>query len=241
MPVEHSTILVHNLVSSVKTKKLLTIVKLNALIKLNPIVISSGMPRSGSTLLFNILRELLSYKWGCENFSSFWIYDINFKNRSSKFLIKTHTMNRAFGIRAYKNFYCYRDIRTVLVSSSKFFNRPPSMQFVDKLIKIYRAAMYNCDAVYSYEQLVEDPREVIRKSANILNIDLSSTYLNNIVQETSSLKSSGGSHYSAKTLMHKNHCTNTQEEEWKNFLDKKLLEDIYKKYDWWFEETGYKM
>jgi len=69
-----------------RKSELMNIVNLAVKFSNKPLIISAGMPRSGSTLLFNILRDIMLRRW--EGLSSGWSGDIENLDKGSAYLIK---------------------------------------------------------------------------------------------------------------------------------------------------------
>lgn len=104
-----------------------------------PLILSAGMPRSGSTLLYNILRETLEIRWG-NRLSSGWCGDIFQLPKGDAFLIKTHNIDNYYKYRAKHIFYTYRDVRVASVSSIRKFNDTPSIESIRCVINQYLIA-----------------------------------------------------------------------------------------------------
>ncbi len=212
--------------------------RLNLKFSTKSLICSAGMPRSGSTLLFNILREILLTKWS-DKLSSGWSDDIMELPEGRAYLIKTHELDYYYNFRAQFKFYTYRDIRVATVSAMRKFNVQPSMEFFDYVINQYMIAKQNCDLMIKYDDLIANPHFQVQQIARILNIKVDTQ---KIVTKTFYLKPPSGDYsgrYSKKTLLHKNHFTHTKDDDWRSIFSQELQENINAKFSWWFEECGY--
>ncbi len=213
--------------------------RLDEKLKNNSLVVSAGMPRSGSTLLFNILREILSSKWAGQ-VSAGWVDDIFELPKNSVYLIKVHDFNSYFQARADHSFYTYRDVRVAAVSAMKKFNRTPTVESIRCDLNQYLVAKRSCDLAIKYEDLVSSPGLFVQQIAGILDVSVDS---DDIVKKIFYLQPPEEQEvkgaYSKETLLHKNHFTHTRDDEWRDFLSERIQKDISAEFSWWFEECGY--
>lgn len=112
-----------------KTSTLKYWLKLSLKLKNKPLILSAGMPRSGSTLLFNILRVILSERWS-DQLSAGWEGYILQLPEGKAYLVKTHNINRFYKFRAKHAFYTYRDVRVAAVSNMRKFNLTPTVGII---------------------------------------------------------------------------------------------------------------
>ena len=199
------------------------------------LILSGGMPRSGSTLLFNILREMLAAQG--LRVSSGWIGDIRRMPTGRVYLVKVHEPDILLRLRAHHYFYTFRDVRTVLVSAFRIFNTQATINNVDRFIKQYLLAKDHASLMVKYEMLIESPGAVISEMANVIGIEANPPDILKKVETIS--PPPGNSEFSASTLLHPNHITGTKPEDWRHVLDSKLLSEIDLKYGWWLRECGY--
>lgn len=212
---------------------------LNEKLKNSSLVVSAGMPRSGSTLLFNILREILSSKWASQ-VSAGWVGDIFELPKGSVYLIKVHDFSPYFQARAVHSFYTYRDVRVAAVSGMKKFGQVPSVASIRQNLNQYLVAKRSCDLVIKYEDLVSNPDLFVQQIARILDVSVD---VDDIVKKTFYLQPPKEQEvkgaYSMKTLLHKHHFTHTRDDQWRDLLPERIQNDISAEFTWWFEECGY--
>ncbi|MFW6272671.1 MAG: hypothetical protein ACOC2U_02685, partial [bacterium] len=75
--------------------------------------------------------------------------------------------------RAAHTFYTFRDIRDVLVSRYRMFNKEPEMGIVKYYIEQDVFAKKNADLVLKYEDMLLEVEETVNLIANILKVDVS--------------------------------------------------------------------
>ncbi|MFW5721455.1 MAG: hypothetical protein ACOCWW_03655 [Bacteroidota bacterium] len=205
--------------------------------RFKPIVISAGMPRSGSTLLFNCLRLLFLEKYGSK-LSSGWIEETESFPNATIYLIKTHHLNKIDLLRAKHTFYTYRDLRDAMVSKYRMFGTVPSIENVRYTVNQYNLAKSKADLIFKYEDFVNDKNKMIDQLSEILGISVdSSTILKSLPNPGRQNKIN--SLHDKETLLHEKHVTGTQKGEWKSILPKTLIDDINQEFGWWFKENGY--
>ncbi len=206
---------------------------------LRPLVLSAGMPRSASTLLFNVLRLCLSEKYG-EHLSCGWIGDINNLPTAEIYLLKTHTLGRFLWCRGQYVFYTYRDIREVLVSSSIKFDVTPSLDRCKVLIDEYVKAKKHADLMIKYEDMVNNTEDQISQIAAIIELDVEPRKIFDDLPAfgPERIRSSG---YDRVTLTHGKHGSGMREGEWRTALPDNLRAEIQERYAWWFEDAHYNL
>lgn len=212
------------------------LLKLSRKFLIKPVVVSAGMPRSGSTLLFNILREILLTKWR-DRLSCGWVGDVMELPKGAAFLIKMHKLSSYYRWRAQYVFYTYRDVRVPAVSGLRSFNRQITMESIRSDIEEYEVAKKASNLIIKYEELLETPNSFIRQLAQMLSIQVNA---GEIYQNTLELSPPGtSSGYSKETLLHKKHFTHTSNNEWREIIPHELQVRINEEFSWWFRECGY--
>lgn len=200
-----------------------------------PVVVSAGMPRSGSTLLYNIIREILGQRF--KNLASGWIDDINQFPKGDSYLIKTHWISKYLIWRSKYIFYTFRDLRDVAVSAQRKFDRPVSIEKIKVDINEYLKAKKYSDMMIKYELMMQNPIEYIDKISDILDVTVDSDSIYNKVMSIKPPINKSG--YSKKTLLHNNHITNTKRGEWREIYPQATISAIHNEFGWWFAENEY--
>ncbi|MEJ8566898.1 hypothetical protein V3330_04620 [Wenzhouxiangellaceae bacterium CH-27] len=200
------------------------------------LVISAGMQRSGSTLLFNILKQLFGLR-SPTTITAGYIRDYAQLGAADLFIIKTHTLPVLLRLRARQIFYTYRDVRTAMVSQNRKFGGKPDLGFVSYCINQYLIAKRYGTLLIKYEDLIEDPLIWIERIAGCLKMQVDAGWVWEHVNNTEIPKSGDG--YSKETLFHPNHATGTTDGEWRAVLEQNLQNEICDRFGWWLDECNY--
>jgi len=204
------------------------------------LILAAGMPRSGSTLLYNIIRLCLENKYQ-DALVSCWIEDVLDFPRGKIYLIKLHSIDgiyRIFSWRASLIFYSYRDIRDVLVSRERKWGKKPSIAICKKYIQPDVAAKKYANYIFKYEDFSNNLEGTIRFIANKLGIEVdTSKVLNDLPSAwVDSRKNTG---YDKITIMHGGHSTGTEPGTWRTSLPTELQNRIKEEFSWWLKENNY--
>jgi len=202
------------------------------------LIYADGMPHSGSTLLFNIIRIVLSSDPLCR-LSSGWVGDALALPRGNTYLLKTHGIKPLDAWRAYRLFHSFRDPRDALVSGTRKHGRPHSIERVRLWMRWYAAAEPRADLMVRYEDMVADTAATVRKVAEVLraeDVDVTS-----ILESlpTGAPDELGETQPHSVTLMHRNHRTGTVAGDWRTVLAPELQEQIAAEFGPWLERNGY--
>ena len=204
------------------------------------LIVSAGMPRSGSTWLFNVIRILLeNSNYYSSKFSAGWIDDVDLSESNA--LVKIHNFDEKLTTESDLIFYSYRDLRDAIASAYRKFNRKPSLDYATFLIE--QDAMWKAKAsfVMRYESMLADPQLIIAEVSKTLNINDVSA--DNVIQKVNALSynSSGDKNgtYNKSNLYHQGHKTNGAYRSWEDGLDESLANRIYLEFESWFESNQY--
>lgn len=207
----------------------------------NSIFLASGMPRSGSTKLFNIVRLCLEQKYKGEVLVC-WedeLGDLDGENYSCV-LVKSHYPPKALIDRSKVIFYSYRDIRFSVVSSFKKFGGRITWASFDSIINEYDQALQYATKIFSYEDITLNQEFVIQEVLSALNIELLDQEIQAITEAIPSPSKVGGA-VDSITKMHGGHATGVDLKDVHCVLGDFDL-DVYgisTRYRKWFLRTGY--
>lgn len=204
------------------------------------LVVSAGMPRSGSTLLFNVVRQCLEYKYG-DSVVSGWINDIHNISKGSIYLLKVHDIDRMLYYRSIFYFYSFRDVRDALVSANRKFGQEPTIEMCRYYVKGYKRAKRYANSMFKYEEFTVDIDRAVTQIKNILEVDVSNVDIITGLPDVGSNDRSGEVVYDRKTLMHGSHGTSTKTGDWRTSLSEPLLAEISNEFEWWFKENNYEL
>jgi hypothetical protein len=207
-----------------------------SLIGSSRLILSAGMPRSGSTLLFNVIRLILESAHGKTGIAHCWVEDLDKPVESDISLIKMHTPSASHYILSEAAFYSYRDIRTALVSYQKKFNMQITKQLIDSWIEHFYLANREKALMFSYESLQGIDEALIARVADRLR---SQVIERDILEQIPQPGSHRGEGYSTATLLHSKHSTHTTAEEWKTYLEPSNIDYLHTKHAKWFRDAGY--
>lgn len=198
------------------------------------LILSAGMPRSGSTLLFNILRVALTHK--DNRVVSGWIGDIKNLPNGSTYIIKVHHVGWHRALRAQAMFYTYRDIRDALVSNKRKFGTA-SIELVHDWIREYEFARKRAMKMIRYEDMMQSLSSVVLEVLDDLELRLSvEEVLSGLPKDDAPTENQS---YSKESLLHTGHRTNTVSGDWREELDTELQEQIHAQFSWWLELNEY--
>ncbi len=181
------------------------------------IIFSDGMPRSGSTLLFNIIHQVLLSDPDCR-LSSGWVSWGRHLPKAPIYLLKSHGLYPIDAWRAWRIAYSYRDPRDALVSAQRKFGQVPSILTVRKWVRDFAFAKKNADLMVQYEGLIEDIPGTVSLIADLLERPVD-------VQKVIDTLPSDGKVPDAPdeiTLLYANHRTGTAKGEWRTILSPEL-------------------
>lgn len=201
------------------------------------IIVSAGMPRSGSTLLYNMIREVLISKFGENRVISKWREFFEPARPHFYYVVKTHELKGWHEERADKIYYSFRDIRSAMVSNFRKFGEPPSIEWVRKYIFEWRTAQRLAHAVVKFDTLIFNPLFVIEQLNTYLGASAEPVEIyQNIASYTLPSENQGPD---PVTMLHAGHHTRTREDDWRYVLQKDLQLQISQEFGWWFEVCGY--
>lgn len=128
-------------------------------------ILCTGIHRSGSTLLYNAVRFIMS-----ENFNIYgcWISEYDASNTSECHIIKTHSYNEI--AKSSVVVASYRDIRDVIVSHRNKEGSTDSFTHIDWTIQQFLRYRDESVFIMRYEDYIEDPISVICRLCNALEV-----------------------------------------------------------------------
>jgi hypothetical protein len=207
-----------------------------------PFILAAGMPRSGSTWLYNLTRLILDDNLTSKEYWSGWIDDFHgdAASASGLSLIKIHEFDADLAASAAAIVYSYRDIRDVLASSQRMWGTPPSVQTAEALVAQFERWIAVCSIALRYDELVACPENAVRRVAAALGFKVDPHSLIGRLHELS-FESPGRSacDYHRINLYHRNHVTHGGHGTWQGTVDPRLIEEVEARFAGWFERYGY--
>lgn len=208
-------------------------------------IVCCGMPRSGSTLQYQIVKEILSLN-GLES-NHGWIKDEdleyffkeNKSNSTKPILVKTHTFNPIFlDKEIFSNslfIYVHRDVRDVFISQMN--KRSVSFDFLLKSrfledIEWHFKNWMDFDEIYTtnYQNLTKNTVQEILSLASHLKLDMTDSkaeYISegfNIEKQKKYISKIGDDNvFDSESLLHKNHINSGESNQWKQLSKKEII------------------
>jgi hypothetical protein len=207
------------------------------------LVLSAGMPRSGSTWLYNALRLLLGQRFPAPGaLACGWVGDIDrLPADAACRLVKIHEWDPALVAQADLVTWSYRDLRDAMASQHRKFGGALSLSFADYLVRQDARWMARADHVMRYEDMLADPlRELARLAAAAGLPDADPTALRREL-DALSYDSDGPRNdaYHELTLLHRGHVTDGRVGSWRNGMPVDLARQIVAAHADWFGRRGY--
>jgi Sulfotransferase domain len=206
------------------------------------LALSAGMPRSGSTWLFNAIRLILrqrNHETG--DLASCWIADLSKLPMTSQRLVKLHNYHADLSDKAEFVAYSYRDIRDALASSFRKFGTQPTLDLADHYISQHQLWIARADYVMRYEHMQEDPKRELDRIAEALGVEgIDATQIDSELNSLSyeSMGHKNGT-YNEVTLFHHGHITDGRKGSWHRGLSVALEREIVERHAAWFAANNY--
>lgn len=223
-------------------KRLDFLLRLRRLSAATRIIVSAGMPRSGSTWLFNAARLLLATtQQEGSALSSGWINDWKQLPQKDILLLKVHTFDKALVRRSSLVLYSYRDVRDAIASTYRKSGITPSMKQARQFLRQDGRWRRNADFVMRYEAMLKDPGAVLNDLAIALGLEqLSDTDVAALLDRLNNLEQpAAGQKYHPETLVHHRHVTDGGHGSWQQILGTELTDQIERRFRSWFLQNEY--
>lgn len=230
-----------------------------------------GMMRSGSTLQYNIVAEILELKeigkrLGWEHHEEF--HKIKEKYVSDKYnVFKNHFLTDEIEaelkqVEGSILMYVYRDIRDVCISImdkanktfEQVFNSKVLHNAIDQYYKITNSSLKKY--IQSYEVMFLNTKREIKEVARFLNVELTTDEIETIYskisfesqkeniekyKENSEYISHGKQKFNADTLLHLNHIKDGGIGKYRERLTKAQIKHLEIDFKVWLKDQGYKL
>lgn len=171
------------------------------------LILAAGLPRSGSTALFNAARLLLEAVG--RPLTSGWIDDVTPPVQSTV-LLKVHEWHPELARRADVVLTCHRDLRAVARSLAAIGWLWPGDQAIDHIahvVQLHEHWSGQAALDLHYETMILDWEEVATRVALVLGIDPGTVDLTAVAREVAELRTEipAEREHDPLTLMHKDH------------------------------------
>lgn len=228
----------------------------------NKDIINCGAQRSGSTLLHNVIQQILFVNLASNyNFCGSEREYLKIQKQFTRYnLIKIHEYSPIIERRIVNGksigFFTHRDLRDVIASKIQ----KGWIKDIEKYISsgLLRREVNTCIAyaltkninIFAYNDLILNKKESITKIASVLNVQLAEENIDNIISETSikatqkkieqaTFKESWGNKVDDKTGLHDNHINDPTPGKWKNVINSEHEKMIIENASDYFDFFGY--
>jgi hypothetical protein len=209
------------------------------------VYICAGMPRSGSTWMFNAVRLLLKNA-ALPDFASGFVDDKEELLQHGTALIKLHRFRPDLAAKADVVLTSHRDLRDVAASAHRIFHTEFSTAaisgWVREQVKWAQFAAYDLH----YENLLVDRLSEVKKIAASLRLPPQTleqlpyeAILHQVEGEKFGKKVSETTPHDAVNLMHKGHITDGRHGSWKGRVPDEFVSVIERQFRGWMATKGY--
>ncbi len=204
---------------------------------MSQVILTNGMPRSGSTWLYNAARLILGGITAPGSFTYGWHEDVKVMNKVT--LLKAHGVNHRLLSSASTILYSYRDIRDVLASRKRMWGMEPTLEVARDLVAestfFDKAAHY----VMKYEDFIVDPVSVLNDLTRLFDADELDVHEIHAQLETEKKPASNGKPYNEEELYHTGHITSGKHMDFEKYVSPQMIEAIEDSFGSWFTDRGY--
>jgi hypothetical protein len=207
------------------------------------LILAAGIPRSGSTWVFNAIRGVLSRSR--RRVVGIWVDDLGKSNLSEcdDLLVKIHTPDEFWTRRSSLTFTSHRDLRDIAASLQ-------GMRWAatdEEVLAAVRSARRQHDywaprSIYDipYESLILSPGPVAARIAELLGASLAESEIGDLVVELSGLAARpSAAKYDHVNLMHPGHRIDGRAGGWRDRLCPQLAAKIALAHCDWQARHGY--
>lgn len=172
------------------------------------------IPRTGSTLLFNICRLLFEQAYGKNNVYSAWFQSHELHLEKENNIIKIHAIPSHMQKWSNKIITSVRDIRCVIASYAEFnkkfnSNAPEQMKKIcDDYLSIYNSVKSKAHYTMKYEEYFENKEKIISEIIETLEINHKKIKIDRLLHDLDIIKNKKYDSVDiAETQMHPNHIS----------------------------------
>jgi hypothetical protein len=209
------------------------------------IYICAGMPRSGSTWLFNVVRVLLKHG-GAPDVAGGYVAQTDELLTHATSIIKLHPFHFGLASKADVILTSHRDLRDIAASMQRHYQKKYSAadmnDWVKDQVKWVQYAAYDLH----YENMLTDKLTEVKKIAAVLKFSPQilaqldyDTILDEIDGAKFKKKFAKDVAYDAENLLHEGHITDGRHGSWDNVVPTDYVASIEKEFRGWMTGRGY--
>jgi hypothetical protein len=197
-------------------------------------ILSAGLPRSGSTWLFNALRLLLTEEG--KSFKSGWCDDLDLTGKEN-FLVKVHGKRPDLAERAYFVATCHRDLRDIAQSllSMGWCSIDNIVGLVGSIRRDHEYWIKIASVNLSYEDILSNSERCLTDLSKAIKIE---AHIPSITQKISNL-AVPDTYDKKETLLHPGHRQDGRSGRWRDQLPEAIAVQIELENRDWLERFGY--
>ena len=209
------------------------------------LVVCAGIPRSGSTWLYNAARLLLTATAGdAAAVHGAWIEHYEPSNGARFHVVKIHEPDEALAWRAKAILTSRRDLRDIAASAWKrswISDEPSALAFVDSVIRQHQFWQQRCAFQMVYERMHAEPRAELVRVADALNFGIDVSAAADVLKAIDALGHEDDSEHAfdAGNLLHKKHIMDGRVGYHSETLPPDLLQRINSRCAEWLAANGY--
>lgn len=205
------------------------------------LILAAGMPRSGSTWLYNAVRLLARESAASPtDVACAWVGDSEKLPDARVRILKIHDFAPELAEQANCIVYSYRDVRDAMASMARKFETQLTLDLARHLIRQHSCWCSVANYVMRYEQMVLDPEAELHRLQTALG--LNEIEVASVLKQLSGLDyDSPGSKnetYHSENLFHRGHITDGRVGSWGAQLSAELEGEIVAEDREWFERFG---
>ena len=209
------------------------------------LILAAGMPRSGSTWLFNAVRLIVEADGGAA--FACWVGDLGSSAPGvcDDLIIKIHNADPKLARRANFVFSSHRDLRDIGASIREMGWAKSDNGVMRQVAKVRRAHAFwsaEADLDVAYAAILRRPLKILRRLADILRIPADDAALKRINAELKGLSADSRrmtAQHDAVTLMHQGHRKDGRAGSWRERMSEELAGRIVAEHGDWLGAHGY--
>ena len=209
------------------------------------LILCAGVPRSGSTWLYNAARLLLALPpLASESVYGSWVEHYDASNPAAMHVVKVHEPDEALAWRAKIALTSRRDLRDIAASAWKrgwIADEASTLTFLDSVVRQHAFWQRRCGLEMVYERMRQDELGELRLVAAALGLAPGEDALRTVAQRIETLGHDDASDqpFDASNLMHKRHIMDGRVGYHAEALSADLLKTIHARYAGWLATHGY--
>jgi hypothetical protein len=212
------------------------------------LVLCAGIPRSGSTWLYNAARLLLTLTLpppAGESVYGAWVERYDASNTAPVHVVKVHEPDESLAWRARVALTSRRDLRDIAASAWKrgwVGDDASTLAFLDSVVRQHAFWQPRCAFEMVYERMRRDPAAELRLVAAALGLTPGEDALQAVAQDVEALGHDDASDqpFDASNLLHKRHIMDGRVGYHAQTLPADLLKSIQSRHAGWLAAHGYR-